>query len=74
MPRLNDWPGKDGEQVGAEGVDPLLDGALGAGAQGHHRDDRGDADDDAEHGQRGPELVGADRLERDRDGLAEHHG
>ena len=38
---------------------------LRAGAQRHHRDDRGHADDHAEHGQRRPQLVAAERLEGD---------
>ena len=62
-PPRNDWPGIDGQQVGAQRVDPVLDRLLGAGAQRHHGDDRADADDDAEHGERRPELVGADGLE-----------
>ena len=36
-----------------------------------HADDRGDADDDAEHGQRRAHLVGAQRVEGHGDDLAE---
>src|SRR5688572_32749656 len=40
------------------------DARAGAVADGHHDDDRGDADDDAEHRQRGAHLVLADALDR----------
>ena len=43
----------------AEALDLLLDARLGAGADRHHGDDRRHADDDAEHGERGAQLVDA---------------
>jgi hypothetical protein len=42
-----------------------FDRGLRTGAQGHHRDDRGHADDHAEHGQGRSQLVAAQRLEGD---------
>ena len=37
----------------------------GAGADGHHGDDAGDADDDAEHGEQRAHLVARDRHQAD---------
>ena len=42
-----------------------------AAQQRRHADDRRDADDDAEHGQRRPHLVGSDRVPRHREDFAE---
>ena len=50
--------GNDGEGVGAEPRETLHDGLLATRADGDGDDDRADADDDAEHGEERPELVG----------------
>ena len=49
----------DGEQVGAELVDLGQQAGLGGGGQAEHGDDGGHADGDAESGQPGPQLPGA---------------
>jgi hypothetical protein len=48
----------DCDQVGADGLDLALNGGADAVAYGEQGDDGGDADDDAQHGQRGAHLVG----------------
>jgi hypothetical protein len=63
----------DHEDVGAERADLLGDLRLRAGADRHHGDDRGDPDDDAEHGEEAAHLVGAQRPERDAEALDQHH-
>ncbi len=63
----------DGEDVGAERRDLVVDAFLGAGPGGQHRDHGADTDDDAEHRQRRAEQVRADRLQRHDDDLAEYH-
>ena len=45
---------KDGQQVGPERLDLLLDGDRGAVADPNQQDDGRHADQDAEHGERGP--------------------
>jgi hypothetical protein len=57
--------GADHDHVGAGRLNLRFDGRLRAGAERHHRDDGRDADDHAEHGQRGPHFVAAQRLQRD---------
>ena len=64
---------KDRQQGGAERLDPVLDGLLGARTERDHGDHRPDTDDDAQHGEQRAELVGPDRLKRDLDDLAEQH-
>ena len=54
----------DDEQVGAETLDLLAHGLVGALTDGHHRDQRGDADEDPEHGQHRAHLVAHQRLHR----------
>ena len=54
-------------------ADALLDRALRAAADRHHRDDRADADHDAEHREQRAQLVRAQRAERDGDDFAEEH-
>ena len=54
----------DDNQVGAEACELLLHRVVGALPDGHHRDQRGDADEDAEHGQRRAHLVARQRLRR----------
>ena len=66
--------GVDGDQVGAGRLDLLLDRRLRAAAERHHRDDRADADDHAEHRQDGPHLVAVQRLERDAQRHEYRHG
>ena len=66
---LREVAGRHDDHVGAGRLDLRLDRGLRAGAERHHRDDGGDADDHAEHRQRRPHLVAAQRLERD----AENH-
>ena len=61
------------QQRRAECLQPRLHGLLGSAAERHHRDHRADADDDAQHRQERPQLVGADRLERDLDDFPEQH-
>ena len=60
-----DAAGKDLDDVLAEGGDAGLDLGLGAIADADHGDDRAHADDDAQHGQRRPHLVPAQRAEGD---------
>ncbi len=47
------------DEVGAQALDLLGHPGGGAGPDRHHGDDRADADDDAEHGERAPQLVHA---------------
>ena len=63
MPPKLRLAGEDGEDVGAQRRDPVLHRLLGAAAERHHGDHRAHADDDAQHGEQRPELVGPDRLE-----------
>ena len=56
--------GQDHDDVGAEALDLLADRLAGAIAHGDHDDERGDADEDAEHGERRTHLVASDRLGR----------
>ena len=51
------FAGKDLERVGAEIRDVVEHLAARALAERHHGDDRGDADDDAEHGQKGAQAM-----------------
>ena len=46
---------------GAKAGDPVLDRVLGAVPEGDHGDDRGDADDDAQHRQQRAQRVRAQR-------------
>ncbi len=62
--------GNDDEQVGAEAFKLLAHGVVGALPDRHHRNQRGDADEDAEHGQRRPHLVARQRLHG---GGQDHH-
>ena len=64
---------ENGEDVGAQRGDPVLHRLLGAGPEGHHGDHRAHADDDAQHGEQGPELVRPDRPEGHRHRLAQQH-
>src|SRR5206468_711076 len=64
-PALRHRARKDHEHVRPEARDLLLDRVLGALADGEHRDDRGDADDDAESRERGTHEVPLQRSERD---------
>ena len=57
--------------VGADGADVLEDALARALAQGHHRNHRGDADDDAQHGQEGAQTMGGHGQEGHAHGLAE---
>ena len=66
--------GVDDDQVGAGRLDLLLDRRLRAAAERHHRDDRADADDHAEHRQGGPHLVAVQRLQRDPERHEYRHG
>ena len=50
-------PGRDGEEVAAQALDPLRDPRGGALADGDHGDHRADADEDAEDGEHGAHLV-----------------
>ena len=66
-------PRIDGEEGRAERLETRLDGLLRSAAERHHRDDGADTDDDAQHRQERPQLVGPNRLERDLEDLAEEH-
>ena len=48
-------------RIGTETLDLLGTACLGAGPDRDHRDQRGDADDDAEHRERAPQTVRAKR-------------
>ena len=50
--------GPDDQQVGAHRGHAVQDLLLRAGAERQHGDDRAHADDDAQHGQKGAQLVG----------------
>ena len=54
---------KNDEHVGAHRRERLLDLRLGPRADGHHRDDGADADDDAERRQERAQLVAEDRAQ-----------
>ena len=62
------------QHPGAEALDLLVDGPLGARAKSDHGDHRGDADDDAEHGEAGTQQIGDDGRQRHANGLDEGHG
>ena len=62
--------GGDDEHVGAKPGDRIADLFLHAAADGEHQDDRGHADDHAEHGQDRAQPVGDERAPR----LGEHGG
>src|SRR5882762_8619340 len=72
-PAAERLPRIDGEEGRAERLETRLDGLLRPAAERHHRDDGADTDDDAQHRQERPQLVGANRLERDLEDLAEQH-
>ena len=61
--------GLDHDDIGAQALDLLAHRFIGALTDSHHGDQRGDADEHAEHGERGAHLVAADRLRR----RGEHH-
>ena len=54
----------DAENVDAQVGDLLLDVKIGALHQGHHGDERGDAHGQAQHGERGTQLVRAEGVYR----------
>src|SRR5262249_9362384 len=64
---------QDDEQVGAHRRELVLDHLLGALADGHHRDDGADADDDAERREEAPDLVAEDGDRRDAQGEERVH-
>ncbi len=66
-------PRSNRQHVRAQLRDLRLYGPLGALAERDHGDHRADADDDAEHGEHRPELVGPDRVHRDLHDLEEEH-
>ncbi len=72
-PAGRDAPGEDDDEVRPETLDLLRDSRLGAGADADHGDDGGDADDDAEHRERAPELVHPERPACDADALPHAH-
>src|ERR1019366_2305562 len=65
--------GQHDEEVRPHRGERLLDLALRAGADGHHRDDRADADDDPERGQERAHLVPQDGAQRHAERLPEVH-
>ena len=72
-PMMEALAGIHGQQRRTEGLQALPDRLLRPRAQREHRDDRADADDDAQHGEQRAQLVRAQRLEGDLDDLAEQH-
>src|SRR5581483_7191858 len=66
--------GPDEEQVDAQTLDALGHGLLRALPDSHESDHSADADDDAQHGERGPHLVGDQRLERHLHRVLQAHG
>ena len=56
LPRLTPplvmLPGRDDDEVGPQALDLLENCGLRAGPDGHGGDDRADADDDPEHGEK----------------------
>ena len=52
------------ENIRSEKADSALDRVLQCADRGHDRDDRKDADRDAEHGQRGAQFVRAEGRQR----------
>ena len=66
--------GHHDEEVRPHRGERLLDLRLRAGADRHHRDDGGDADDDAERREERAHLVPQHRPERDEDGDERVHG
>ena len=55
---------QDHDDIGAEALDLLSHRLVGAVADRDHHDERGDADENAQHGQRRAHLVASDRLRR----------
>ena len=66
-------PGRDHEQVRAELVDLVLHLGLRALAETDGEDDRGDADEDAEHRERGAQPVRAHGFGRGAEGVEPVH-
>jgi len=66
-------PGVHFEQCGSEAGDASADRRLGAIAEGNHGDHGANADHDAEHREQGPHFVGAERVERHAERLADQH-
>ena len=56
--------GQDHDDVGTEALDLLAHRLAGAVADGDHNDERGNADEHPEHGERRAHLVAPDRLSR----------
>ncbi len=63
----------DRDGVGPEAVDAVLDRLRGAVADGHQHDHRAHPDQDPEHGERRPQLVGHDAAQGDGEALATDH-
>ncbi len=59
--------GEQIQEVGANALDLVGDRLLGAIADRHERDHRPHADDDAQHGQKGAQLVGSQAFQRNAD-------
>ena len=72
-PRALVLPGRDGDDVGAElgefGQHKTVDAVADRGEQDH----RGDADADAERGQKGAQAVGGERVQGEAEGVGEAH-
>ena len=64
------WPAKTVNTFAPSAAIRSSHRLLRAAAQRHHGDHRAHADDDAQHGEHRPQLVGPDRLEGDRERLA----
>src|SRR6266568_4189654 len=63
--------GEDEDFVGAKGFEFAENIGAQAGEHGDDSRDRGDADDDADGGERGADLVGPDLAEREHDALVD---
>src|SRR5262249_40880445 len=62
---------EDDDRIRAEAAQNIGYRCVETGEDGAHTDDRPGADDDAEHGEEGTQLVPADRLQRQYDSVGE---
>ena len=67
MPPERNCSGKDHDHIGTEVLDLPANSLIGALADCDHGDECRDADEHAQHGQRGTHFVASDRLSRGRE-------
>jgi hypothetical protein len=67
-------PRADGQECGSEGGNSVIDGTLRTSTNAVHGDDRTHADHNAQHGEQGTQLVGAQRTQRNPKHFTRHHG